>query len=137
MENTERITLEELRNPEKRAVHEENSTVKALQKELQSAITEARDCIDSFKSDSNNCNQEFFFLKETQEKEINSIIPNVEAEVERLIDCLRNEMVSQTSENLKLHKQVQGLQKETSIILQIANEAMWRFNKAESSMELK
>lgn len=130
-------TLEDLRDPEKRAAYEQVSTVKSLQKELLNAIDEAKETIESFKQLSNNCNQELIVLREVQERDISQIIPAVQIEVERLTDYLRSEMVSQTSENLKLNKLVQGLVKESLVIQQLTSESTWKFDKAESSMQIK
>ena len=127
-------TLEDLRDPEKRSAYEEASTVKNLQKNLSLALQEARDTIDSFKELCHNCSLELLALKEKEEKDLSLIIPSIEKEIERITDHLRNEIVSQNSENCKLGKQAQSLIKEKSTLQQLANEAQAKFDKAESSM---
>ena len=141
MDNTDRssmpYTLEDLRNPEKRTICEESNSVKHLQKNLSSAISEARQTIESFKEISNNCKKDLVSLRENEEKEIVTIVPGIQSEVEKLIDHLREEMVAQNSENSKLNKQVQGLIKEKTTLLQLASEATVKVDKAETGMQSK
>lgn len=130
-------TLEELRDPQKRLEYQEGCSVKTLQKNLASAIEEARETISGFKELSSNCSQEIVSLKEGEEKDLALIIPNIQSEVERLIDSLRNEMVAQNSENVKMNKQVQGLSKEKTALQQLANEAVGKFVKAEMALQIR
>ena len=130
-------TLEDLRNPERRAAYEEANSAKALQKSLSVSIEEAKEALESFKQQSHNCNQEILLVAENQEKELSLMVPQFQSEIERLIDFFRNEMVTQNSENLKLYKQIQGLNKESSALQQITTENEEKIYKCELSLQLK
>ena len=136
METGAVLSLDELRDPEKRAAYEEASSVKVLQKNLASAIQEARNSIESFKELSHNCNLEIMTLKEKEEKEVALIEPDFHSEIEGLIDKLRNEIIGQNCENMKLNKQAQILTREKNVLQQLALESVSKFDKIEGSMSV-
>jgi hypothetical protein len=135
--NPTSYTLEDLRDPEKRTVCEEANSVKYLQKNLSSALGEARQAIESFKEVSGTCNKEFVVLREKEEQEIGGVVPSIHEEVEKLIDLLREEMVAQTSENMKMYKQVQILVKEKTTLQQLTAEAVGKVDKAEGGLQVR
>ena len=129
-------TLEDLRDPERRAVCEESNTMKTLQKNLMNAIEETKESIELFKQINSKCSSEVFTLREALESDVCKIKPEIDLEIERLVDYFRNEMVTQNSENLKLNKQMQAVYKDCMNILLLSNEATGKFDKIESSMQL-
>ena len=131
------LSLDELRDPEKRAAYEEASSVKTLQKNLANAIQEARNSIESFKELSHNCNMEIMVLKENEEKEVDMIEPQIHFEIESLIDKLRNEIIGQNCENMKLNKQTQILTREKNVLQQLTVESVSKFDKIEGSMTVR
>jgi hypothetical protein len=131
------LTLEDFKDPEKRAAYEEASSVKVLQKNLASAIQEARNSIETFKEQSHNCNLEMLMLKENHEKEVGMIEPQFHLEIEDLIDKLRNEIIGQNSENMKFNKQTQQLVREKNVLQQLTHESTAKFDKIEDSMSVR
>jgi hypothetical protein len=130
-------TLEDLRDPERRAAYEENTNAFTLQKNLTIAIQESKQTMEDFKQLLSICNHDLAELKESKDKEIDAVVPSFLSEIERITDYFRNEMVSQKSENVKLNKQIQTLTKDQTILVQLSSEAVLKFNKVELSMEIK
>lgn len=131
------LSLEELRDPEKRGAYEEASSVKVLQKNLAAAILEARNTIDSFKEASHVCGMEILNARESKEKDVNSIEPLIKLEIEDLIEKLRGEIIGQNCENMKMNKQTQVLNKEKTILQQLTAESLAKFDKIEGSMSVR
>ena len=133
---TMKCTLEELNNPETRALYEEKNSIKDLQRNLTEALEEARESIDCLKGVSDACTQEFSTLKDGKEKDIGQFNPFFLAELSKLTDYFRSEMVAQNSENMKFNKQVQSLVKEKNIIQQLTSESIGKIAKNEASLQI-
>lgn len=131
------LSLDELRDPEKRAAYEEASSVKTLQKNLAAALQEARNTIESFKEASHVCTMEILSTRESKEKDVGLIEPNFKLEIEDLIEKLRGEIIGQNCENMKMNKQTQLLNKEKTVLQQLTSESVAKFDKIEGSMSVR
>ncbi|CAG9334398.1 unnamed protein product [Blepharisma stoltei] len=128
-------TISTFRDPEQLQTYIEESTVSGLLRNINLAVKEGKESLQSYKASCSSLHSELNVMKEHIEKDTNDLNPLVGTKLNELIEQMREEFVQLTSENMRIDKQIKCLEKEQKTLEQQSNEYVGRSDKIVSWLQ--